>query len=120
VPHSRQQLGNKGEQLAAQYLQEHGFSIVETNYRFSRNAEIDIVAVDQGELVFVEVKTRHGGFAGFPEDAVTPDKFEKIKLAAQNYLLEHPQTGDNFRFDVIAVWFSSGNNPQIKHYKALA
>lgn len=119
MSHQRQQTGNQGEYLAARFLEKNGFVVIETNYHFSRNAEIDIIAMDQGELVFVEVKTRHGHSAGYPEDAVTPAKLDKMKLAAQNYLLQHPQNSERFRFDVVAIQYGLEDAPEFKHFKAV-
>ncbi len=116
MPHQRQQLGKQGEDLAAFYLEQQGLVIIDKNYHFSRYAEIDLVARDKNEIVFVEVKTRRSLGQGYPESAVTPIKQKKIKQAAESYLLAHPQLGSNYRFDVVAIYFIGDGNYQIKHF----
>lgn len=117
MPHERQRLGKKGEDLAAQYLSKQGVTIIDKNYHFSRYAEIDLIGRQNNETVFIEVKTRGGLGFGPPEDAVTPAKQDKIRQAAESYILFHPQLGGNFRFDVVAINFNEQGKPQIKHFK---
>ncbi|MFA4937041.1 MAG: YraN family protein [Patescibacteria group bacterium] len=117
MPHLRQQLGQKGEALAAVYLEQHGLVIIDKNYHFSRYAEIDLIGRDQDEVVFIEVKTRSGLGQGYPEEAVTKLKQEKIRQAAESYLLIHPQLSNNHRFDVVAIYFEASGKYQIKHFR---
>ena len=117
MPHERQRLGKQGEDLAAQYLQGEGIMIIDKNYHFSRYAEIDLIGRDNNETVFIEVKTRGGLGFGTPEDAVTPAKQNKIRQAAESYILTHPQLGGNFRFDVVAINFDATGQSQIKHFR---
>ncbi len=70
---STKQIGDRGEKLAAMYLENRGYMILERNYRFER-AEVDIVAFKEHEIVFVEVKLRTSLKFGHPEDAVTEAK----------------------------------------------
>ena len=99
-------LGALGEELAAWYLDERGYTIVERNYRCPEG-EADIVAfdVDSEEIVLVEVKTRreHIGIdSAYPEEAVTPKKQQRYRRIAYCYAAEHFPV-PAVRFDVIAV-----------------
>lgn len=97
------QTGQRGEAAAQQYLRLHGYDLIETNYRSGRWGEIDIICRHQGDLVFVEVKTRAGAAYGFPIEAVTPAKRHKLRRAAEYYKLTHPDTPNSLRFDVVCV-----------------
>lgn len=72
-----QSVGKKGEIIAAAYLRRMGYEILALNYRAGRG-EIDIIAQFDGTMVFVEVKTRTTGNFGFPEEAVTQKKADKL------------------------------------------
>jgi putative endonuclease len=98
---SHNDLGKKGEELAAEYLSSLGYEILERNYRFEKS-EVDIIARIGNDLVFVEVKTRTTALFGNPEEAVSAAKRKKMIQAAENYL-ETKQSGLEPRFDVIAI-----------------
>lgn len=93
--------GQNGEEAAAIFLQEQGYTILQKNYRH-RRAEIDIIALQNEVLVFVEVKTRTTAVFGFPEAAVGAKKEEQLLAAAEAYIY---QTGweKEIRFDIIAI-----------------
>ena len=95
------ELGRKGENLAAEYLIEKGFEIIQFNYRYGR-AEIDIIAIDKNILVFVEVKYRTSTKFGFPEEFVDKPKVKRIKTAAESYIFEKNWTSD-IRFDIVSI-----------------
>ena len=107
--------GEVGETAAAKFLESAGFTILERNYRFDRG-EIDIVAEDKDELVFVEVKSRQTLAFGSPEDAITPKKESYLKRTAEGYLFEHRLEGKPCRFDVVAIEWKAGR-PDIRHIK---
>lgn len=94
--------GRAGEKLAADYLIKHGFKILETNRRFSRFCEIDIIGMDKDTLVFVEVKTRKNNKSGIPFEAVTKTKYEHIKTGLFTYLKENPQY-KKYRIDAVGI-----------------
>ena len=98
----RRQLGQRGEQLAAERLAEMGYEIVERNYRCSAG-EVDLVARQAGRWVFVEVRTRRGGRFGTPEESVTARKRAHIIASAQHYLQAHEALGDDWRIDAVAI-----------------
>ena len=99
---SRAEVGRKGEDAAAGLLRDQGYKILARNYR-CRHGEIDIVAFEDGEYVFVEVKTRVTDEKGSGADAVTPAKQRKIVRVAQQYLVERGLEDRPCRFDVVAV-----------------
>jgi len=116
-------LGTKGEDIAAEYLQEQGIIVLERNYRFER-AEVDLVCFEPaqiyeqgGELVFVEVKTRTGTGFGRPEEAVTPEKQRNVIKAAKAFLYERHLEGSPCRFDVVSILLQNGR-PEIEHFKS--
>ena len=108
--------GKIGEDLAAEFLENKGFKIIERNWNYSRSGEIDIIAYDKKTLVFVEVKTRSSTEYGYPAEAINTRKIKKMKTLAAIYLNEKNNLKFNsFRFDAIAVILAQ--NPEIKHYK---
>lgn len=106
--------GEKGEQIAANYLRKNNFEILERNYRAGRS-EIDIICKESNTLVFVEVKTRTSSKFGNPEDFVNEAKAAKIIEGAEVYLLENGWDGA-IRFDIVSVLIY-GNIEEIKHFK---
>ena len=75
-------VGKQGEEIAKNYLIKNGYKIIDTNVRFSRFCEIDIIAYDKKSLVFVEVKTRSTTNYGHPFESINPKKLEHIYAAA--------------------------------------
>ena len=104
---NRRSKGREGENLAAQFLEKKGYSILERNYRFERG-EIDIVAKEGQELVFVEVKSRHSKQYGAPEESVTPAKEAQLKKVAEGYLYEHNIENQSCRFDIVTITYQQG------------
>lgn len=96
-------IGSKGELLAQEYLVKQGYEIIETNKRFSRFCEIDIIAKHKDTLVFIEVKTRSSEFCGSPFEAITKTKYENIKTGLFLYLQETKVKYKTFRIDAISV-----------------
>lgn len=107
VQAARQGLGRTGERLAADALMNKGYRILERNFR-CRHGEIDLVAEDEHDLIFVEVKARRGTTFGLPEDALTYFKRRKLLELASYYLDLHACADRSWRIDVVAVQFSSG------------
>ena len=93
--------GKRGEALAVQYLKSKGYEILETNWR-SVHKEIDVIAVDNGELVIVEVKTRGTDYFGYPEEAVDARKRKYLIEAAQTYVDKIDWDG-GVRYDIVSV-----------------
>ncbi len=107
-------LGRKGENLAADYLKQHGFSIVMRNYR-QKTGEIDIIARDGDCLVFVEVKTRNSVQYGMPYEAVTPRKQMQISRTALDYLTRNKLADQAARFDIISILIKKDGKADIEH-----
>ncbi|MCX8023913.1 MAG: YraN family protein [Thermanaerothrix sp.] len=95
-------LGAWGEQQAIDYLVAHGLEVVERNYH-TPYGELDLIAKQGGELIFVEVKTRSSDTFGWPELALTEQKRIHLLNAAMYYLQQHPEFEGNWRVDVIAI-----------------
>ncbi len=99
---SRHQLGRWGEHVAARYLEDLGYQIIERNWR-CRRGEIDLITQAGEVLVFVEVKTRRGRAFGMPEEAITAQKRRKLLELGQFYLLEHDLDEVEWRVDLMAI-----------------
>lgn len=95
-------LGRIGETQAEKYLKKVGYKILEKNYK-TRIGEIDIIASEEGIIVFVEVKTRSTNNYGSPAQAVDKNKQKKYQRVAQEYLIKTGQTDKNCRFDVVEI-----------------
>jgi len=106
-----QSLGHYGEALACRVLGEHGYHIVERNWRCPAG-EVDIVAREGECWVFVEVKTRRGHEAGWAEDGMTRRKAARLTDLAQTYLGEHALDGVDWRIDLVAIELGVGGDLQ--------
>ncbi|MCE3279147.1 MAG: hypothetical protein K0S44_1338 [Bacteroidetes bacterium] len=100
--------GEKGEVLAANYLKNKGYTVMETNWRF-KNLEADIIAIIDDTMVVAEVKTRKSNFFGEPETFVTKQKQRNLIKAANEYV-ERYQIDLEVRFDIISVILNSNGN----------
>lgn len=102
-------VGKFGEDLAAQYLADAGYEVIDRNWK-CKLGELDIICkLKQGRekiLVFVEVKTKGGAGWGSPEEMVDKRKQQKLILVAQEYLRQHQLKKAAFRFDIVAVEFN--------------
>jgi putative endonuclease len=111
----RQELGILGENLAVEELTRRGYAILERRYR-TRYGEIDIVAEEQGTIVFVEVKAREDVTCGTAAEAVTADKQRKIASRAVEYLARKHVTDRRCRFDVVAIDYAGKPGQTITVY----
>lgn len=98
-------VGNAGEDFAAKMLEDTGYTILERNYR-TRIGEIDIIAIRDGVLHFIEVKTRTGDDFGYPADAVTESKQNTIRRASEIYLGRRRSMWNRISFDVVEITFN--------------
>ena len=113
----KRKIGNLGEGLAKDYLKKKGYKIIDQNY-FWQGGEIDLIALDQGDLVFVEVKTRTENSYGWPEQAVNFSKQKKIFKTAERYLQDYKGAVKNYRVDVISVEINKiKKKAEIRHFK---
>lgn len=93
--------GNKGEELAAAYLTENGYTIIERNWRF-KYWEVDLIASKGNRLHFFEIKTRTSNTFGMPEESVSTKKMTNLKNSAEEYQYLHPEW-KYIQFDVLAI-----------------
>jgi putative endonuclease len=109
--------GRQGEKLAQEYLKEHGYFIVETNYR-SPEGEVDFVASRGDFLVFVEVRARSTRKFGTPEESLTSRKRQKLIAVSQHYLQNRDISHPFWRMDFIAVELDGSGTPtRIEHFE---
>jgi len=102
----RKKLGDFGESAAVKFLKDKGYEIVSTNYR-CRYGEIDIVARDDYQIVFVEVRTKKGRAFGTPEESVSSIKQSRMVKAAETYLQDKGIESSDWRIDVVAIEVNS-------------
>jgi len=95
------ELGKIGEQLAEEYLLARGYDILFKNWRHS-HFELDLVAVKEEMLHFIEVKTRRTSEFGLPEDAVDEIKISCLVQAGEEFLYQHPHY-TSVQFDVLSI-----------------
>ena len=98
----RQEIGRKGENIAAAYLTQRGCVVLERNVR-TAYGEIDLIVMKGKSLVFVEVKTRTNRSFGYPETAITEAKMLHMMNCAEAYLQQHPEYSMPWQLDVISV-----------------
>ena len=104
----RHKLGKNGENIATEYLKSIGYSIIERNYT-ARQGEIDIIAKDKNELVFIEVKTRSSSQYGRPADAINFIKQKHLISTIKYYLYSKHLENTYVRIDIIEVYLSKNN-----------
>ncbi|SFJ04344.1 putative endonuclease [Terrisporobacter glycolicus] len=103
--------GKLGEEIALKYIISKGGKVIEKNYR-TKIGEVDIIAKLNGELVFVEVKSRSNINYGYPLESVNYKKKRKITNVAKYYILDNSLENLSIRFDVIEIYF---NEKKINH-----
>ena len=104
--------GKQGESVARQHLEDKGYKVLETNWRFHR-FELDIIATNNEELVVVEVKTRSSNYLMAPETAVDKKKIRRIVAASDAYARQHGITLP-VRFDILSL-IKKGQSFEIEH-----
>ncbi len=111
--------GRRGERIARRFLRwRRGYRIIESNWRSSRLGELDIVALDGQVLVFVEVKSCEEDALTVPEDAITPDKRQRLRQLARTFCGHYGLDHLPCRFDVLAVTLRPWPRPaKVTHYK---
>ena len=107
--------GKRGEDLAALFLEEKNYQLLERNWRHGR-AELDIIAMDGKTMVFAEVKTRSDDIFERPENAVKNKKRGLMIKAAIGYMYKSKHE-NAIRFDILSVILRVGKDPQIDHFK---
>ena len=113
----KKNIGGLGEKVSAEYLEKNNYKVIYRNFN-SRFGEIDLIAKDKDELVFIEVKTRRSLKYGMPSEAINNQKLKHIKETAKYYLYKTKQEDLNIRFDAIEVYLGNGNY-RINHIKQI-
>jgi putative endonuclease len=115
----RAQLGTAAEVAAAHYLEGLGLDVLELDVRLP-SGQVDIVALDRGRLVIVEVKARSSNTFGLPVEAVDYRKRSRLRRLAAEYIQAHPGVGRGVRVDVVAVDLDRHGEPRaFQHYLAI-
>lgn len=116
----RAKTGRHGEDLAVVYLLQHGYEILERNWKRLPYGEVDIVAREGDILVFVEVRIRGATSYESPQESVTPHKLHLLKTMAQIYAKSHSNLPVALRIDFIGVTPRQHEKPKIEHFKSIA
>ncbi|MDI3526234.1 MAG: putative endonuclease [Tenuifilum sp.] len=107
------EIGTKGEDIAASYLSAKGYKILHRNWRFGHK-ELDLVAKQNDIIVVVEVKTRSTQYWEEPKESVKRKKQKLIILAADEYMRRY-NLNNEVRFDIVSIILKPGTKPQIEH-----
>jgi putative endonuclease len=110
----RQIIGRWGEETAATYLMAHGYKILDRNVR-TPYGEIDLVAMLNDGIIFVEVRTRTTAWLGFPEESINPRKQAHMLAAAQYYSQQHSL--DSWQIDAISIEGKPNSAVKITHFE---
>jgi putative endonuclease len=114
---ARKETGNRGEAIAARHLEEQGYVILARNWRHG-HGELDLIAEQDGVIVFVEARARHGDAFGAPEETLGPAKRAKLMETAQAWLSINERLESPARLDVIAIDLNPRNEvARITHYE---
>lgn len=110
-------LGNRGEEEAKKYLKRHGYKIIENNYRFG-HLEIDLIARQNNQLIFIEVKTRIKTTDSLNDNPLTKWQINNLKRAITAYCYKNHADFDLVRLDLIIILVNqSKKTAELKHYR---
>jgi len=115
---AKDDLGKRGETLAAEHLTASGYQVLERNWRCSQG-EIDIVAFKDGQVVFIEVKTRSSTAFGHPLEAITVAKLARLRRLAGAWCQAHPDVRAGVRIDAIAIIAPTRGLVEIEHLEGV-
>ena len=110
------ELGRSGERIAAQFLGNNGYKIINTDFR-TRLGQVDIIAKEKDTICFVEVKARATDSFGQPVEAVGDVKQRRIAKAALMFLKQNRLLGSPARFDVVSISYPVKGQPKIRLIK---
>lgn len=113
---AKDDLGRRGEARAARHLSDHGYTVIDRNWRCPQG-ELDIIAVRGAELVVVEVKTRRGEGFGHPFEAIDQRKSARLWRLAVAWIAAHPAEarGRRLRLDAIAIVGPDPDSARLEH-----
>ncbi|MSS46433.1 YraN family protein [Cutibacterium sp. WCA-380-WT-3A] len=114
----RPAFGAWGEDLAAQYVQSLGWTIIARNWACDAG-EIDLIARDDQTVVFIEVKARSGTGFGDPLESITTAKVRKLHELALTWLVEHDEGVHSVRIDAIGIVVHPGIEPAVTHVRGI-
>ena len=114
----KDELGRYGEDCAARYLIDAGYSIVERNWRCTAG-EVDLIALHAQQVVFVEVKTRSSTSFGHPFEAITAEKLVRLRRLAGLWCAQAQVWPEHIRVDAVAVIALKGREPLIEHLRGV-
>ena len=117
MPSGRSKLGTQGERIAAAHLESLGLVVEDRNYR-TRFGEVDLIARDGEERVFVEVRTKRSTAFGTPEESLTPRKQARLIHAAEEYLAERGLAWASWRVDLVAITLQPDGPAHISHIES--
>lgn len=112
-------LGAQGEALASEYLEQQGFRIITRNWR-CRHGELDLIALERGTLVAIEVKTRSGTGYGSPLEAITARKASRLRRLLQEWRRAGDLAHARMRIDAVGIILRDGDAPRIDHLRGIA
>ena len=115
--HIKKEFGNTGEDIGTEYLEKQGYIILERNF-YCKQGEIDIIAKDKNEVVFVEVKSRSDVGYGLPSEAVTKQKNKHLCRTVREFLYKNKMFNEFIRFDVVEILIKSGKF-NVNHIKQI-
>jgi putative endonuclease len=113
---STKQTWDQWEVIAIKYLQKKWYQIFDTNYKFWRFWEVDIIAKLDDLIIFIEVKYRTNTSYWIPEEAITSNKLRKCKKTVEYYIVVNKLDFEKIRFDVITI-LKEKSSYKLKHYK---
>lgn len=119
---AKDELGRRGEAIAAEVVRLAGMRILARNWRCPPHGELDLVALDGGVLVAIEVKTRSGLAHGHPLEAVTPAKYARLRRLIALWRDAHPELAAECRgtrIDVVAIVAPSSGDPVVEHLRGV-
>ena len=108
--------GNIGEDFACKYVEKLNYKVLDRNFT-SYRGEIDSIALDNKEIVFIEVKTRTQCFCGLPSEAVNFQKKKQLYKVAEYYIYSKKLFNARVRFDVIEIMLYGSNSFKLNHIK---
>lgn len=123
--HLNHPLGERGEDEAVRFLKKNHFTILERNWKNRTGraiGEVDIIAKEGAEIVFIEVKTRAGRHNELilPEENITRSKLSRLSRIAEVYMKEKNMGYTPYRFDaVLVIFFEKEEIPEIRHIRSI-
>lgn len=111
-----EEVGKAGEELAGLYLARQGYQILDRNWNLHHGCELDIVALKENTLHFIEVKTRTSDQYGEPQTAINWTKMKHLLKAIREYRYRCALLHTDYQIDSIAIIYHSNNDYQLKHF----